>query len=231
MKHQADYKIKKYITWLVIMLLAGFFLYGCAVRADDFHEDEGYDSPEVLINIYEKGKVKEDSHGSGFFISPTHLITAAHVVMDKKSDGLIQVFTRGGVSQYATVLWISKDRDVALLQVAKQISTPAPVNCSIPKFGQEVQAEGYPYELGYARTSGKVIGSERTVKAGRVTWEYGMLFDAIVGPGMSGGPVWANGQVVGIVVGMRNAGQGAPSGFAIFTASHSFCDLLAWETN
>lgn len=226
---KSEYMVKRYIAWLLVITLVGLFLYGCTVKADDLHEDEGYDSPDVLVNIYEKGKVKEVSHGTGFFISPTHLITAAHVVMNKKSDGLVQVVTRNGVSKYAEVLWYSKDRDIALLKVKEQISTPAPVSCTIPEFGQEVFAEGYPYELGYARTHGKVIGYKRDVSAGAVTWRYGIPFDATVGPGMSGGPVWSGGKVVGIIVGMRNAGMGAPSGFALFTAAYSFCDLLAWD--
>ena len=66
---KSEYMVKRYIAWLLVLTLVGFFLYGCKVRADDLHEDEGYDTPEVLVNIYQKGRVKEVSHGKGFQMS------------------------------------------------------------------------------------------------------------------------------------------------------------------
>lgn len=222
------HKINRFIGWSLFFIIVVFLVVGCsATKANPVVEKAPelfYDSPEVKITQMRDSVVM--GHGTGVFISPVHLITAAHVVMGATDKDHFQITTRESTTDTATVLWVNKDRDVALLRIDHQISEPAPLDCDLPVIGDEIFAEGYPYDIGFTRAYGRVTGDLRSIDAGlRVKWDFAFPIDAVIGPGMSGGPVWKNGKVVGLVVGSRMV-NGSPSGFSIMVPAHAVCDLL-----
>ena len=138
--------------------------------------------------------------GSGFFISPTDVVTNAHVV----AGGTETTVTIGATVQVATVVAFDPASDLALLRVPGGQATPLRLSAEPPQRGTHGAAMGYPgggeltvvpaavtatYEIGGPDIYGSGI-SERSVVELRTR----------VRPGNSGGPLMVAPGVVGGVV-------------------------------
>lgn len=157
-------------------------------------------APEVLPVIAAPNSVRprsavteSESTGTGFYIGPRTLVTAAHVV-----TGCHGVTLSDGTA--LRVVASDSDRDVAVLTAPR----PAPTWLSLAdrnaRLGQRVHAVGFPY---YA-----IAGTSLNLTSGNVSALAGVdddprffSFSAPVQPGNSGGPlIDARGRVLGLVV-------------------------------
>lgn len=162
-------------------------------------------------------------HGSGVHIGNGYIVTAAHVAGDKQT---VTLKLDNGKEQAATVLWVNKAHDIALLRTDATMSA-SHLSCRVAAVGEALTARGNPAAAEFIAASGRVAGSEREFGP----WKRVLITDMTTIPGMSGGGVFdVEGDVVGITVGVLVVPLGfAPSltGFGTIVPSAAVCDLLA----
>lgn len=179
-----------------------------------------------------------DSAGSGFVISPNHVITNAHVVGDAETA---TVWLSSGALRESTVVAIDQELDIAVLHVPRVPISVQPLSFAdadtVLTLGTPVWAWGYPFEDAVV-----VAGFSRapTVSAGIVSatrLRAGIAYiqtDAAVNPGSSGGPLLdAAGRVIGVNTLILSPGGTDPEGlnFALDTGTHLDAILALLEAN
>jgi S1-C subfamily serine protease len=177
----------------------------------------GFYEPSAFVKL-EAGNVS----GSAVHIGDGFLVTAAHVVGTNKSmlfkgdDGRV-------IDKEAVVLWANREYDIALIRVDHPKLKSAPLSCAPNFTGQAVRAFGSPMDVEFVYTSGTVVGAARAMGP----WASVLPVDGTVIYGQSGGGVVdANGNVVGIAVGLMPTQYGiAAFGFVVPAAA--VCSLLA----
>ena len=152
--------------------------------------------------------------GSGWFISPRTVVTAAHVVAGER-DTHIEIAGRGG-NFPADVVAFDPRNDVALLRVRGVASRPLRVRSS-PQSGRSVAIVGYPENGPLTATPGR-IGRTATVLT-RDAYGHGPLARTIttvaglVRHGDSGGPaIDSDGFVQAMLFAAR---LGSPVGYGV----------------
>lgn len=176
-----------------------------------------FDSADVKI-------VHETGHGSGFLLANGLVITAAHVIADQEREYTVK--TQSGRIYKPEILWVNEALDIAALWIDAKDISHTKLRCDTIKPGEIIEARGFPYDLEYLKTIGRLSAKARPVKR---HWSSVYIMDVAVGPGMSGGGVYANGEVIGVTVGLRMAQMGyggGPSGFAYAVPSSEVCKLL-----
>jgi S1-C subfamily serine protease len=139
--------------------------------------------------------------GSGFVVSPQHVLTNAHVVA---GVGRPSVRIGGeGRRMQAKVVLFDPDRDLAVLYVPDLQARSLTFNADAGRGDQAVVAgfpQGGPYRLGPARIRDVIRARGPDIyHRQQVTREVFSLY-ADVEPGNSGGPLLApNGQVYGVI--------------------------------
>ncbi|WP_299130470.1 serine protease [uncultured Amaricoccus sp.] len=134
------------------------------------------------------------STGSGFYLGPRLLVTAAHVV-----QGCDRLALADGTA--LELLAADGDLDIAALRTA----APAPAWLRLApageiRLGQRVNALGYPY-FGLSGTSLNITGGNVSALAGMDDDARFLSISAPVQPGNSGGPLLdREGAVAGVVV-------------------------------
>jgi S1-C subfamily serine protease len=155
-------------------------------------------------------------HGTGFHIGGGKILTAAHVV----EDGYIfQVLieAKGTVRTVdGKVAWIDQDYDLALIVVPTVVFPSVDLACRQPVIGEQVEAVGYPMDVGLAHTWGRISAPERE----RGDWLSAFVIDATVARGMSGGPLFdREAKAVGVAIGFYSSaafGIAIPSAVACY---------------
>jgi S1-C subfamily serine protease len=138
--------------------------------------------------------------GSGFVISPDHVLTNAHVVAGVTGP---QVFTRTGLQYNATVVFYDPRTDIAVLDVpglqapALQFAGPAPYEAS-------AIVAGYPLDhrltMRPARVGQSINAYGPDIYSSAYVTRQIYPLKALVQPGNSGGPLMApDGKVYGVV--------------------------------
>ncbi len=151
----------------------------------------------------------ESYSGSGVIIEGRRILTNAHVVEDAVS---IEIKRAGTSKRYhGTVAHIAHDCDLALIESREPDLfdgvTPAPLG-ELPRVRDTVQVYGFP--LGGEKlsiTSGIVSRIEVSNYAHSFEDLLLAQVDAAINAGNSGGPVVADGRVVGIAVQVEAEGE------------------------
>lgn len=145
-----------------------------------------------------------DGTGSAFLISPSHLITARHVVSQLKENDIVQLIfdkSEPKIQVDAKVLFISNkdDQDFAELELLKPLydhPTLSIGNMDNVSINDEVTIIGYPNGI-FSSAKAQITNNEIADHSENFLMAGGAW------PGSSGGPVIhkETGEVVGILIG------------------------------
>ncbi|MFI5888622.1 S1C family serine protease [Actinoplanes sp. NPDC051513] len=148
----------------------------------------------------------------------SNLFTNYHVVADVWTGGGKAVtLERGSTKISATIVKVSKGKDLALLRANQEIAGLGTATAQV-KPGQQVVVVGAPLGLDDTVTTG-VISAYRPDDPDGPT----IQFDAPINPGNSGGPVVnANNQVVGLATAKAKDAEGIGLAIPVKTACDTF---------
>lgn len=137
--------------------------------------------------------VWRDGSCSGVAISPHSILTAAHCF----SETPMRVYDYNGDARcFATSVKLDVKVDLMLLRTECELPVSARVATQEPFMGTSILVTGYPLGVSHVvMTDGHVstISKKDGLSFGQ------QVFSAPIQPGSSGGPLWVDGQVVGIV--------------------------------
>ena len=184
----------------------------------DFFEDD-------LKNL------KEDyrkSRGTGFIIKRTStevisILTAAHVV---KGASKIKVVFSNGMKKKADIIWLSKKKDIALLEVnyKTDLFQPLILSDQVVMEGQSILSISASFHLSISSSLGIVSAVDVLLPS-----KKGIPLiqtDAVVNPGSSGGPLLnSQGEVIGLISNIFTK-TGAFSGVAFAVPSAVVKELV-----
>ncbi|MBI1685814.1 Do family serine endopeptidase [Caulobacter hibisci] len=166
---------------------------------------------------------KQQSSGSGFFISADgYIVTNNHVVADADTDG-INVVMKDGRELKATIVGRDESTDLAVIKVidpkAKGAAFPFVnfENQARPRVGDWVITIGNPFGLGGTATAGIISAYGRDLGDSSSQFVDYIQIDAPINRGNSGGPSF---DIYGRVIGVNTAifsptGGSVGIGFAI----------------
>lgn len=146
-------------------------------------------------------KISSEGLGSGFLISETQILTAAHVV--DAAENILVKFNDGEVIQ-ATVTSSLDTPDIALITLTspkKNAKVVALGDSDQLKIGERIFVVGAPFGLEHSLSSGYISAKVKNDGAQNpfTNTEY-LQTDAAINTGNSGGPMFnLKGEVVGIV--------------------------------
>jgi serine protease Do len=192
----------------------------------------------VVLAPDETGTREALGMGSGVAISPTRIITNAHVVEAAvERGGFVGIVPSEGRKRYVgEVVAYSAALDLAVIALKSGSITPATIYTGAVSDGTNVAALGYPYGVDRAMASGvdDVIRPQSPVKSlGNVgglrrneRFET-VLHDAAIGRGNSGGPLIDTcGRIIGINS-FLSLSEGIDSTFAFAITAREVTAFLA----
>jgi serine protease Do len=193
------------------IILINLLLLSVSVNAQSLSELYEKVNPAVVVILTEQKEIVSSGKmtktvtsgglGSGFMISDSQIVTAAHVVQVAEKvdvqflDG--EIIPAKVISAYGTA-------DVALLELIwprKNAVVLKMADSDNVKIGERVFVVGAPYGLGHSLSSGYVSGiiNDTEDKNPFTNSEY-IQTDAAINTGNSGGPmINMNGEVIGVV--------------------------------
>lgn len=174
-------------------------------------------SVKSVVNSY-NGVNQVSGIGTGFFITPTRILTNQHVVLNATN---VKIILHDDTEIDARVVNTDQVNDIALLEV----TTPNFKSSTVLKLGASektrvgdwVIAIGSPLDLSFSgsATIGIISGLSRTVETKNGISTF-IQTDAAINPGNSGGPLLnLNGEVIGINTAKINVEGVESIGFAI----------------
>ncbi|QQN73669.1 serine protease [Croceicoccus sp. YJ47] len=151
-------------------------------------------------------------HGTGFAVTPTLIVTNAHVLAPLLEDERLQlgvVPAQGKSGYFARIVRVASDVDLALIELTEDATLPvATLYSGAVGDGSDVFAVGYPANvdqaiglgLGALTSPQAPVKSRGQVSGGRTASQYDtILHTAPIGVGNSGGPLLDPcGRVVGV---------------------------------
>ncbi len=166
----------------------------------------------VVIMATDGDSVTPVSHGSGFAVSTTRIVTNAHVVREVLQDDTLRIAivpSDGNSADYAKVLAVSAAKDLAVLEIVGSLRLPAlTIAGTAAGDGEEVAAVGYPMNVDRAQGLDLAdlfrpqppVKSRGFVSGARPSRDIDtVLHTAPIARGNSGGPLLDNcGRVVGV---------------------------------
>lgn len=172
------------------------------------------------------------SHGSGFAVTPTRIVTNAHVVRDAAMDDTLQIGivpSEGNDSGYAKIVAVSPKNDLALVEIIGDLRLPKlTISGDADRDSGEVSAVGYPMNVDQAQglDINDIFNSQPPVKSrgflsgARPSRQFDtILHTAPIARGNSGGPLLDGcGRVLGVnSFGADSGGSDAEFFFAVST--------------
>ena len=199
------------LTIMRVLLFLFALLFAFSLKAQSLNELYQKTNPAVVVVLTEQKELVSNGKmtkavtagglGSGFLISESQVITAAHVVQVAEK---VNVQFIDGETIPAKVISAYSTADVALLELIWPRKNAVTVNLADSdqvKIGDQVFVVGAPYGLGHSLSSGYVSGiiDMKQDKNPFTNSEY-IQTDAAINTGNSGGPMFnMNGEVVGVV--------------------------------
>ncbi len=155
-----------------------------------------------------------DKAGAG----KANLLTNFHVVEAVWESGRRKVFLERGRDEVtATIVKVSRGKDLALLRADRDIKGLSPARADV-KPGQQIVVVGAPLGLEDTVTTGVVSAYRPDDEDGQ-----SIQFDASINPGNSGGPVVnARDEVVGVATAKARDAEGIGLAVSIKTACDTF---------
>lgn len=216
----------------ILLFLAALFALTQPARAADDISAASRSVVRVVTVAMVDGEVVGFGHGSGIAISPTRIITNAHVVESAvKYPGNVAlgvVPSEGQKSYAAKLIAVDTARDLALIEITEARLPAATIYTGPLESGTDVVALGYPgnVDLATARSANDYIiprtptRSEGNMSNMQAVDGVAMLIHtAKISRGNSGGPLVDQcGRIVGINTAITRADDGdSPFAFAIST--------------
>jgi S1-C subfamily serine protease len=217
------------MTRLITLLLALFALTLPARAADDISAVSRSVVRVVTVAMVD-GEVVGFGHGSGIALTPTHILTNAHVVESAakypQNVALGVVPSEGQKSYAGKLIAIDTKRDLALIEITEGRVPSAAIYTGPLDSGADVVALGYPgnVDLATARSAADYITPRTPVRSeGNVSNTQSvdgiatLVHTAKISRGNSGGPLVDQcGRIVGINTFITRADDGdSPFAFAI----------------
>lgn len=161
--------------------------------------------------------------GTGFLLSPTQVLTVAHVIDRSVVVSLID----GDQRTTGTVVGIDRTRDLALVRAARPlVGYHFRLATALPHVGDDVAAIGFPVGDPITFTRGNISGLNRRVPVDGQLRSGLIETDAPINPGNSGGPLIAqSGAVVGLVDAKNTQASGI--GYAV-PATQAAAHVHSW---
>ncbi len=170
------------------------------------------------------------SHGTGFAVGPTTIVTNAHVVRDAVMDQELRIGivpSGGGEAVYGQLIAISPEKDLALVRLTGDLRLPPlALAGGTPPDSGEVTSVGYPMNVDQAQgleiadifRSQPPVKSRGFISGTRPSRQFDtILHTAPIARGNSGGPLLDEcGRVVGVnSFGADSGGADAEFFFAV----------------
>lgn len=166
----------------------------------------------VVIVLRDNSGYDVIGHGTGFAVTPTLIVTNAHVLAPLIEDDRLRlgvVPAQGRTGYFARITRVSNEVDLALIELTEKASLPvATLYTGRVEDGSDVFAVGYPANVDDALGLGlnglvspqAPVKSRGQVSGGRTSTQFDtLLHTAPIGTGNSGGPLLdACGRVVGV---------------------------------
>ena len=213
------------LTLLMALVLA---LLPMIARADPADIDAAARGVVRVVLIGTDGQeVFPVSHGSGFAVTPTMIVTNAHVIREALHDDTLRIGivpSEGDEAAYAKPISVSPRNDLALLQITGGSLRFPPLTISGGVSGDmgEVSAVGYPMNVDRAQglDISDIFRAQPPVKSrGFLSGERpsrqfdSILHTAPIARGNSGGPLLDG---CGRVIGVNSFGADSEAGDAEF---------------
>lgn len=166
----------------------------------------------------------EDGLGTGFHVGNGRIVTAAHVV---KGYDVVTIKTYDGRVATAKVVAIDEAQDLAVLVTILHMMQ-AEIDCRPASVGDAIMAIGNPMGQEFVSAFGRIAGAPRELHARSV-----YVTDMTTVMGMSGGPVFRDGKVIGVtsavmLAPLKNGESYVPTiiSFGFVVPSAGVCEML-----